>query len=226
VASNGRQRAFGKASLLDVATALVLMITIGLLLKPGGAIHAWWSRMNTDRVQDEMIAEHWDTLSSIAAPLYPVQSGAPEVIEFIDYQCPFCRAATRSVDSALAAGVRIAIVHLPLPIHPPATSAALVSLCAQRFGVLREVHDKLLHESRWYEVPLDSLGHQFDAFSPRPDVQGCIRHMEVEVGGDLQAHVALAAKLGVRSTPYFVARGRVLRGAPSADSLIKLARPR
>ncbi|MCL4865058.1 MAG: thioredoxin domain-containing protein [Gemmatimonadales bacterium] len=146
------------------------------------------------------------------------------MIEFLDYQCPFCRAGGPAVDSAVAAGVRVAVVHLPLPIHPPATGAALVALCAQRFDEFRDVHHFLLLNTDWIEVAPDSLGKQFGEVSQNPNVARCIADMETEVGLLLQAHVGLATKLGVSSTPYFISRGRQHRGLPSTESLVKLAR--
>ncbi len=222
--SIGREGLTKRVSILDVATTVVLLVAAGLLLRPGGILRVAWARWDEERAVAAVIDEHWDQMSTTASRLYSDHSQPPEVFEFLDYQCPFCRTGSSSIDSALAAGLRIGIIHLPLPIHPPATSAALAALCGDRHGVFDEVHNALLQNSAWHDAPLDSLAEQLGRLSDNAAVQGCIADMAVEVGGTLQAHVALAAKLGVSSTPYFVAKGKRHRGLASADALIKLAR--
>ncbi len=69
-----------------------------------------------------------------------------EMIEFSDFQCPFCLRASPVVTQVLNAyGDRIRFIyrHYPLPNHPNARPAAEASLCANEQGKFWPYHDKL-----------------------------------------------------------------------------------
>ena len=73
--------------------------------------------------------------------------GAPiEMIEFSDFQCPYCLKANPTVNQVLAAyGDRIRFVyrHYPLPTHPNARPAAEAAQCANEQGKFWAYHDQL-----------------------------------------------------------------------------------
>lgn len=65
------------------------------------------------------------------------------VIEFFDYECPFCKQFQGSVDGVLEDfedQVQVRYVHFPLPNHPNATKAAFVAECANRQNRFSETH--------------------------------------------------------------------------------------
>jgi len=62
------------------------------------------------------------------------ENAAVTIVEFSDFECPFCRNFARILDEALANGegdVRVVFHHLPLPIHPWARAAAEAAGCAE-----------------------------------------------------------------------------------------------
>lgn len=69
------------------------------------------------------------------------------IVEFSDFECPFCARAYSTVKQIQADypnDVAIAYKHLPLTqIHPNAERAAQASVCAQEQGKFWEYHDKL-----------------------------------------------------------------------------------
>jgi protein-disulfide isomerase len=75
------------------------------------------------------------------------------VIEYSDFQCPYCKMMLPVVQQVLKEyGDRIAFVfkHLPLSFHPQAENAALASECAHEQGKFKEYHDKLFTEQeKW-----------------------------------------------------------------------------
>ncbi len=60
--------------------------------------------------------------------------GAATVVFFTDFQCPYCRrthAALAPMVDARAAKVRVVLVHVPLPRHPDARTAARAAICVE-----------------------------------------------------------------------------------------------
>lgn len=130
-----RSRSIPRPSLLDALTVVVLLISLIVFLRPGAPIRVAVSRWVARRHTEQAAKRHWGSLAATAAPLYD-SGGGPEIIEFSDYECPFCRAASGPVDSAVSDGLRIAVVQLPLPVHPQARVAALAAICASLIGRL------------------------------------------------------------------------------------------
>jgi protein-disulfide isomerase len=70
------------------------------------------------------------------------------IVEFSDYQCPFCKRWYDQVYQQLLAAypgkIRLVFRNLPLTsIHPDAMSAAVAGLCADELGSFWQFHDKL-----------------------------------------------------------------------------------
>jgi protein-disulfide isomerase len=82
-------------------------------------------------------------------------AGATLILEYGDYECPYSRAAYRSiqrVEAELAGGVRFAFRHFPLTgIHPHALAAALAAEAASSQGLFWELHDAMFHHQNALE---------------------------------------------------------------------------
>jgi protein-disulfide isomerase len=94
-----------------------------------------------------------------SAPLPPLGAGdhvrgpgdAPVVIEYADFECPFC-AALHGRLTALE--VRIAFRHFPVrSSHPRAWPAACAAEAAGRQGRFWEMHDSLMKDQARLEDP-------------------------------------------------------------------------
>jgi protein-disulfide isomerase len=83
------------------------------------------------------------------------ESGAPVILEYGDYECPYSRQAFRSIERVereLSGHVRFAFRHFPLThIHPHALAAAAVAEAAGRQGRFWEMHTLLFHRQRALE---------------------------------------------------------------------------
>src|SRR6478672_8327227 len=80
------------------------------------------------------------------------------LVEFVDYQCPYCGALERDTMPQIVKnyGDRIRIVsrQFPLSIHPYAMGAALAMECAYQQGKFWPLHDRLFHN----QTALDPAG--------------------------------------------------------------------
>ena len=89
------------------------------------------------------------------APIRGKQDAPVTIVEFSDFQCPYCSKVMPVLEKVLAAypdTVRVAFKHLPLSrIHPQAEPAARASIAAQKQGKFWELHDALfsLSEAGW-----------------------------------------------------------------------------
>ncbi len=139
------------------------------------------------------------------------------LIEFSDFQCPFCgrhfsQTHTQIKQQYIDTGkVRFVYKHFPLDsIHPQATPAALASECAKEQGKFWEYHDLIFQNQ-------DSLGDanykqwaaQLNLDSKRfNDCYGSQKYLS-KVRSDLQqGEVA-----GIRGTPGFLLNGQLISGA-------------
>ncbi|GAA4204033.1 Na+/H+ antiporter NhaA [Streptosporangium oxazolinicum] len=177
-----------------------------------------------------------DTIVDLAAPVDPDRdhlrgpADAPvTVIEYGDFECPYCGQAEPVVRRLLAdlGDVRYVWRHLPLTdVHPFAQLAAQAGEAAAAQGAFWQMHDRL-------------LAHQ-DRLRP-PDLIDHARDLGLDVGrfrADLhdQATTARIAEdvdsadvSGVAGTPTFFVNGRRHHGAFDLDSLssaIRSARAR
>jgi protein-disulfide isomerase len=82
-------------------------------------------------------------------------AGAVSILEYGDYECPYSRAAYRSIEqieAELGQGIRFAFRHFPLiEIHPHALAASIAAEAAARQGRFWEMHDVLFHRQKSLE---------------------------------------------------------------------------
>ena len=140
------------------------------------------------------------------------------IVEFSDYQCPFCRRWHADVYESLLAAypgkIRLVYRHLPLTsLHPDAFSAAEAAMCAGEQGAFWTFHEKLfsseaLGNSTYIQYAQD-LGLNMKNF------ESCVndRKYQQAVDDDLN----FAVDLGIRSTPTFFINGIALVGAQPLD---------
>jgi len=135
------------------------------------------------------------------------------IIEFSDYQCPFCGRVTptlQQVRDTYGAKVKIIFKDFPLPNHPQAQKAAEAAHCAGEQGKYWEMHDRMFADQRALEVPAlkasaVSLGLSAAEFNQCLD--------SGKFAADVREDATLGEKLGVNSTPTLYINGRPLIGA-------------
>lgn len=147
------------------------------------------------------------------------------IVEFSDFQCPYCQksvATLKELRRLYGDKIRVVYRDYPSPSHAQAASAAEAAQCAGDQGKFWEYHDALFDHhaagAGWdYEALARDLGLQAGEFS------ACLntgRYRE-EVQKDLQEGVAL----GIASTPTFFINGRPLVGARPVTDFSRLIDP-
>ncbi len=161
-------------------------------------------------------------------PRFPVDPIGPSlgpsdapvtIVEFSDFQCPFCSRAVPIVKELVAKNptqVRIVYRHLPLEsIHPRARDASVASACAEDQDKFWPFHDALFQNPGRFsdedftrvagEVGLDAAAYAacYEARTP-----------EARVDADIEA----ARVAGVTSTPAFLVNGILMKGAQPVEA--------
>ncbi|MBF0288055.1 MAG: thioredoxin domain-containing protein [SAR324 cluster bacterium] len=83
------------------------------------------------------------------------------VLEFSDYQCPFCGRIQPTLDSLMdkyKEKVAFAYRHFPLSFHTEADEAAIAAECAREQGKFEEMH-KILYQNQRKQHPSDLKGY-------------------------------------------------------------------
>ncbi|QBR94420.1 Na+/H+ antiporter NhaA [Nocardioides euryhalodurans] len=143
------------------------------------------------------------------------------LVEYLDYECPFCARATGSAEEVRAHfgdRLRYVVRHLPLSVHPHAELAGVAAEAAARQGRFWEMHDLLF--SRQDRLTWDDLiGH---ATELDLDVERFAADLADErLLERLWRDVESAAASGVRGTPTFFVGERRHIGPFDARSLIE-----
>ena len=135
------------------------------------------------------------------------------VVEFSDFQCPFCKRVTGTLDQIkkqYGNKVRVVFKHNPLPFHKDAPYASQAAIAAGKQGKFWEMHDKLFINTRTLKPDTikkyaTELGLDMNRFEA--DLNSS------ETKSQIKADQTLAAKLGARGTPHFFVNGKRLPGA-------------
>jgi protein-disulfide isomerase len=141
-----------------------------------------------------------------------------EIIEFSDFQCPFCQRANPTVEQVLKTyGDRIKFVyrHYPLPNHPNARPSAEASACAQVQGKFWEYHDRLFaNPTRLADADLKAHAAAIGLDTAKFDT--CFDNRQQKPGVDKD--IADGEAVGVTGTPAFFINGRAVEGAQPFES--------
>ena len=142
------------------------------------------------------------------------------VVEFVDYNCGFCRRALPEVTGLLEAdpGVRLVMKELPIlgPDSELASRFAIAVLQLAGDEAYFDAHERLLGLQSPVSAPAitrigTEMGLEMEAITARMQ--------DPQVGAVIEANRALAARLGVNGTPTFVVGDVIVRGYVPLDTM-------
>lgn len=191
-----------------------------------------WIWMSTQRAGAVLPAEPLSESDIAAASAFPgyllgSETAPVEVTEFADFQCPGCRqfAILTMYDvkqRLVSAGrVRWRFKDFPLEMHPNSRPAHHAAACADEQGRFWEMHDQLFDkQAEWsYER---NPGRRFTEYA-RGIGLDLTRFEECTRAGRYRARIEASVrdgiKLGITSTPSFIAGRMRLAEVPSYDRL-------
>lgn len=162
-------------------------------------------------------------------PALGAESAPVTMIEFTDYQCPFCRryhdeTFARLLGEFVETGkVRYVASDLPLPMHAQARPAAAAAFCAHEQGRFWEYRSALFErQAALSSETLIALADQLRL--DRGSFETCLRSGRPDQS--IEAGLRAAREAGLTGTPSFLIgkvtdgrfEGEVFRGAQPFDS--------
>jgi protein-disulfide isomerase len=154
------------------------------------------------------------------SPIAGNPNGDVVIVEFNDYQCPYCKRAFQAMKSVVGADGKVKVVYKDLPILGDASKiAAQAALAAAKQGKHLALHNALME----YTGKLDrdkileiAVGVGIDRAQLEKDMQ------DPKLQQIIDRNMALANALGVRGTPAFVIGKQFVPGAVDAAALKQL----
>ncbi|MBL8921757.1 MAG: thioredoxin domain-containing protein [Myxococcaceae bacterium] len=156
------------------------------------------------------------------SPQKGAASALVTIVEFSDYQCPFCSRAHNTVvqlQKDYGEKLRVVMKQNPLSFHNRAKPAALAALSAGEQGKYWEMHDKMfanqqaLEDANLEQYARD-IGLNVDKW--KADMQS------PKFQSQIDKEQALAMSLGATGTPAFFINGKKLSGAQPIDNFKRI----
>ncbi len=197
----------------SVSPLVYMFIPIAFFLGLGGGYLLWGSTTKPTVAADTNPVRRVDVSTDDDPSIGPANAPVT-IIEFSDYQCPYCQVWYKQVYQQLMASypnkIRFVYRDLPLPMHPEAVPAAEAADCAGEQNAYWKYHDALFSQKYGlnraaYEQYATDLGLDTKAFA------ACLDSHRYQ--GEVQADASDAARVGISGTPSFVVNGRILIGA-------------
>jgi protein-disulfide isomerase len=188
----------------------------------GKAIESYFQRRQKEAQKGQEKQAEQDLESQFKNPIKidvgssPVKGPANAkitIIEFSDFQCPFCKRGKDTMDEVLKKypnDVKLAFKQLPLAFHDKAEPAARASLSAGKQGKFWEMHDALFDNqsalsAEFFLEQAKKLGLDIEKFK---------KDMEADdVTEQIKKDKEVADKNGISGTPGFFVNGVAVRGA-------------
>ena len=163
----------------------------------------------------------WQEVTAKPAYAEGPEDAAVTLVEFTDYQCPFCKRHFDQTEDQIEANyiktgkIRWIIRDLPLSFHQNANLAAQAARCAGDQGRYRQMHDKLFAtQTAWAEST--SAKTLFSGYARTLGLNTTVFD-QCLTSGKYKAAVdedsTLAEKIGASGTPTFYINAKALVGA-------------
>ena len=142
------------------------------------------------------------------------------VVEFADFQCPYCSRAAdtmRELTAKYGDRVEFSYRHFPLrSIHPHAQRASEIAMCAGEQGKFWEAHDALYaHQDNLEESAAKKAVADIGVDTAKLDECLSAGRGAAQVDEDAKK----AEEVGIEGTPSFFLNGRQFAGNPTVTGL-------
>jgi protein-disulfide isomerase len=204
--------------IMAAATLLCAALLIRRELRP--------ERATPSRAGPPELIREW-RVATPHAVAYGNPRGPVQLVEFTDFECPFCRRFHESVLprflEAFPDSVGWSLVHFPLPMHRFAVAAARAFECAAEDGPPPVTLVNLLYAKQ------DSFGlKSWTSFGAEAGLRDTASYATCVLGSGsfarIDSGIALANRFGVKGTPGVMVNGWLFSVPPSDSTLIATTR--
>ena len=145
-----------------------------------------------------------------------------QIVEFVDFKCPYCTLFAQSLDSLFAmypGEIHVSIRNFPLSVHRHAQIAARAAECSVEHKAFSAFHEHA------YDFP-DSVWSSAEEIAgeigvlDRPGFLSCV---ESDWAAQQVVRDSLdGVKAGIAGTPLVIINGWRFPGTPSLDDMLRL----
>jgi len=158
------------------------------------------------------------------SPAKGANKAAVTIVEFSDFECPYCNAVQRTLRQVLERygdHVRLVFKHLPLEGHRNSLPAARAAYCAAEQDRFWQFHDALFGTSELSSAAFTQIATDLGLGLPK--FQACLssEQSRAAIVKDLET----ARLFHIESTPSFIINGKLVSGALSFADFQKLIEP-
>lgn len=168
-----------------------------------------------------VLSENRDLLENDPnAPVLGNPEGDVTVVEFFDYNCPYCRRVKPHIEALLDEDPNVKLVYREWPIlGDGSVFAARAALAAREQGKYEEFHWALMGmQGRAEEASVIQVAQEIGL-----DVAQLRRDMQApEIDAHIAASMEMSRALGFNGTPSFVIGDALVPGVIEADQMIRL----
>jgi protein-disulfide isomerase len=155
------------------------------------------------------------------APVRGGREALVTIVEWGDFQCPFCGRAEATLAEVMATygdDVRLVWRDQPLPFHANAEPAAVAARAAAAQGKFWAMHDRLYaHQNQLDSESLDKYAGELGLNVTRFKEARTSKALQVAVQADAEA----GKRIGATGTPAFFINGKFLAGAQPIEAFTK-----
>jgi protein-disulfide isomerase len=153
------------------------------------------------------------------APSRGPEKARVTLVEFSDFQCPFCRGgadALTAIAEAYPKDVRLVFKQFPLEMHSQAALAAEAGLAAHAQGKFWEMHNRMFaNPSKLTEANMAAWAKEFGLDTKRFSSELAAHKYQDTVNREVREGI----EAGVQGTPTVFVNGRLYRGAVKVEDL-------
>jgi len=203
------------------ALTLVLILVIGFAAGLAVGYFSWGSSPaqanGLESTAAPQVAESAPTRFDVpigTAPIWGPANAPVTIIEFSDYECPYCKKWVSEVwpqiQKAYPDKIRLVYKDFPLSqIHANASPAALAARCANDQSKYWQYHDKIFTSNSLSAQALESIANQLSL--DMTQWKSCVSTNKYKT--DIESDYNYGAQLGISGTPTFFINGVPLVGA-------------
>jgi protein-disulfide isomerase len=175
---------------------------------------------DADNVKRTIAARRDEIFNDLSAPVGGNPAGDVTVVEFFDYNCPYCRRVAPTLAEVEQADANLRLVYKEFPILGAGSQfAARVALAAHKQGRYVPFHIALMRAQQplnEHNVMKIAQAAGLDAERLRQDMQ------DAAIQAAIARNLQLAEALGITGTPSFVIGDQIVPGAIERRTLERL----
>ena len=191
------------------------------------------ARMKNYRAGLEALRRKWPVAMSLAPPVFVTElddgvspakgpsKAAVTIVEFSDFECPFCGAVQSTLKQVLekyGRDVRLVFKHLPLEGHRNSLPAARAAYCAAEQDRFWQFHDALFASKNLTPATFTKLAGDLGLGLPK--FEACLNSEQSRAAIVKDLETARASR--IESTPSFIINGKLFSGALSFADFQKI----